>query len=91
MKNAIERGIVKTVVNGIQISRHGRGYSKIELLQTGITDIRIARSNKISIDPFRSTAYDENIERLKVFLNQETSKSSNLKQKRPKKNIRQET
>jgi len=34
MKDAIKHGIVKSVTNGIQISRHGRGYSKNELVQS---------------------------------------------------------
>ena len=91
MKDAIKRGIVKTVTNGIQISRYGRGYSKNELIQSGVTDIRVARRNKVPIDPFRTTAYDENIEQLKGFLSQETSKSNSVKQKRPRKNTTRES
>ena len=68
MKDAIKRGMVKTVTNGIQISRRGRGYSKNELLQSGVTDIRTARKNRVPIDPFRTTVYEENIEKLKAFL-----------------------
>lgn len=75
MKQTIKRGIVKTVTNGIQISRYGRGYSKDELVQSGVTDIRVARKNNIPIDPFRTTAYEENIEQLKSFLGQEISKT----------------
>lgn len=85
MKDAIKRGIVKTVTNGIQISRHGRGYSKNELVQSGVTDIRIARKNKVPIDPYRTTAYEENIEQLKVFLGQQASKSDNVTQKKVRK------
>jgi len=87
MKDAIKRGIVKTVTNGIQISRHGRGYSKNELVQSGVTDLRVARKNKVPIDPFRATAHKENIEQLKAFLSQQTSKSDNVKQKKVRKNI----
>ena len=87
MKHVIKQGIVKTVTNGILISRHGRGYSKNELLQSGVTDIRIARKNKIPIDPFRTTTYEENIEQLRAFLNQQTSKSDTVKQKSVRKNI----
>lgn len=43
MKDAIKRGIVKTVNNGILNTRNGRGYSKSELVQSGVTDIRVAR------------------------------------------------
>ena len=91
MKDDIKRGIVKTVTNGIQISRHGRGYSKNELLQSGVTDIRIARKNKVPIDPFRTTVHEENIEKLKAFLNQKSSKLNTAKQKRPRKNTKQDS
>ena len=74
MTDAIKRGIVKTVANGIQISRRGRGYSKNELIQSGVTDIRTAQKNKVPIDPFRTTVHEENIEKLKAFLSQKSSK-----------------
>ena len=91
MKDAIKRGIVKTVTNGIQISRRGRGYSKNELLQSGVTDIRTARKNKVPIDPFRTTVHEENIEKLKAYLSQKSSKLNTAKQKRPRKNIKQDS
>ncbi|MDW0155298.1 MAG: hypothetical protein QOK83_02920 [Nitrososphaeraceae archaeon] len=91
MKDAIKRGIVKTVTNGIQISRRGRGYSKNELLQSGITDIRTARKNKVPIDPFRTTVHEENIEKLKAYLSQKSSKLNTAKQKRPIKNTKQDS
>jgi len=91
MKDAIKRGIVKTVTNGIQISRRGRGYSKNELLQSGVTDIRTARKNKVPIDPFRTTVHEENIEKLKAYLNQKSSKLNTAKQKRPRKNTKQDS
>lgn len=90
MKDAIKRGIVKTVANGVLISRHGRGYSKDELVQSGVTDIRIARKKKIPIDPFRKTARNENIEQLKAYLSKEISKTtSKVKQKRIRKSSKQ--
>ncbi len=91
MKDAIKRGIVKTVTNGIQISRHGRGYSKNELLQSGVADIRTARKNKVPIDPFRTTVHEENIEKLKAYLSQKSSKLNTTKQKRPRKNTKQDS
>ena len=91
MKDAIKRGIVKTVTNGIKISRHGRGYSKNELLQSGVTDIRTARKNKVPIDPFRTTVHEENIEKLKAFLSQKSSKLNTVKQKRPGKKTKQDS
>jgi ribosomal protein L13E len=91
MKDAIKRGIVKTVTNGIQISRRGRGYSKNELLQSGVTDIRTTRKNKVPIDPFRTTVHEENIEKLKAYLSQKSSKLNTAKQKRPRKNTKQDS
>ena len=46
MKDVVKRGIVKTVNNGIIVIRNGRGYSKSELVQSGVTDIRVARKKK---------------------------------------------
>jgi len=72
----MKRGIVKTVSNGKLISRDGRGYSKNELIQSGITDIRVALKINIPIDPFRKSSREENIEQLKAFLKTETAKNS---------------
>ena len=91
MKDAIKRGIVKTVTNGIQISRRGRGYSKNELIQSGVTDIRTARKNKVPIDPFRTTVHEENIEKLKAFLSQKSTKLNTVKKKRPRKNTKEDS
>jgi ribosomal protein L13E len=92
MKDAIKRGIVKTIANGVLISRHGRGYSKDELVQSGVTDIRIARKRKITIDPFRKTTHKENIEQLKAHLSKEISTTtSKVKQKRTRKSSKQES
>ena len=91
MKDAIRRGIVKTVTNGVHISRRGRGYSKNELLQSGITDIRTARKNKVPIDPFRTTVHEENIEKLKAYLGPKSSKLNTAKQKRRRKNTKQDS
>lgn len=90
MKDAIKRGIVKTVTNGIHISRRGRGYSKNELIQSGVTDIRTARKNKVPIDPFRTTVHKENVEKLKAFFSQEGSKMNTANQKKPRKNTKQD-
>lgn len=86
MKEVVKRGIVKTVNNGIIVIRNGRGYSKSELVQSGVTDIRVARKRKIPIDPFRKTAHKENIEQLKVILDRESPKiESKEKRKRASK------
>jgi ribosomal protein L13E len=91
MQDAIKHGIVKRVTNGVIISRHGRGYSKEELVQSGVTDIRIASKRKIPIDPFRKTAHNENIEQLKAYLSKEISRTTrNVKQKKNQKNSKKQ-
>ena len=92
MKVAIKSGIVKRVNNGILITRNGRGYSKSELVQSGVTDIRVARKNKIPIDPFRKTTHNENIEQLKAYLGKEIPKRvRKAKQKRVRKSTKQKS
>ena len=92
MKDAIKRGIVKTVNSGILITRNGRGYSKSELVESGVTDIRVARKNKIPFDPFRKTTHKENIEQLKAFLGKEIPKTfRKAKQKRVRKSTKQKS
>ena len=76
MKDAIKRGIVKTVSSGKIFSRDARGYSKNELIQSGVTDIRVARKINIPIDPFRKSSRKENVEQLKAFLKTETPKNT---------------
>lgn len=83
MKAILKRGIVKTVSNGVLITRQGRGYSKNELVQSGVTDMRVARKRKIPVDPFRKTTHEENIEQLKAFLGKAVPKTvRKAKQKR---------
>jgi ribosomal protein L13E len=76
MKDAIKCGIVKTVSNGKVFSRDARGYSMNELIQSGVTDIRVARKINIPIDPFRKSSHEENVEQLKAFLKTETPKNT---------------
>jgi ribosomal protein L13E len=92
MKDAVKRGIVKTVSNGILITRNARGYSKSELVQSGVTDIRAARKRKIPIDPFRKTTHKENIEQLKALLGKKIPKTvRRAKQKRIRKSTKKES
>jgi ribosomal protein L13E len=83
MKTILKRGIVKTVSNGVPITRQGRGYSKNELVQSGVTDMRVARKRKIPVDPLRKTTNKENIEQLKAYLGKKVPKTvRKAKQKR---------
>lgn len=89
MKAVIKRGRVKTVSNGVLITRFGRGYSKNELVQSGVTNIHVARKRKIPVDPLRKTSHVENIEQLKTFLGKGTSGTTRkLKQKTVRKSTK---
>jgi ribosomal protein L13E len=92
MNDGVKRAIVRKVSNGILITRNARGFSKNELVQSGVTDIRVARKRKIPIDPFRKTSYKENIEQLKAFLGKGVQKGvRKAKQKRIRKSTKKES
>lgn len=92
MKDAINGVIVKTMSNGKLFSRQGRGFSKNELIQSGVTDIRVARRLNLLIDPFRKSRHEENIEQLKALSKPRPRRIQRLMQKRsrslPNKNIK---
>jgi ribosomal protein L13E len=92
MKGGVKGATIRKMSNGILITRNARGYSKSELVQSGVTDIRIARKRKIPIDPFRKTTYKENIEQLKAFLGKEIKKTvRKAKQKRIRKSTKKDS
>jgi ribosomal protein L13E len=57
--------IVKRQIRGVKFIRHGRGFSKSELKEAGIFDIRMAKNRGIPIDVLRKTTKAENIEELR--------------------------
>jgi ribosomal protein L13E len=61
----INKPIVKRSIRGIEFVRNGRGFSKSELKESGIDNIKIARKNGIPVDELRKTRIPENIEQLK--------------------------
>ncbi len=61
----INKPIVKRSIRGIELVRKGRGFSKSELKESGIDNIKIARKNGIPVDDLRKTTIAENIEQLK--------------------------
>jgi ribosomal protein L13E len=83
----INKPIVKRSIRGIELVRKGRGFSKSELKESGIDNIKIARKNGIPVDDLRKTRIPENIEQLKPIatkiLNPEkmvkTRKQTNIK------------
>jgi ribosomal protein L13E len=65
MKIQINKPIVKRKIRGVKFIRNGRGYSKSELKEIGIINIRIAKNKGIPIDLLRKTKNPENVEQLK--------------------------
>jgi len=64
----INKPIVKSPIRNIELIRKGRGFSKSELKELGINNIRIARKSSIPVDVFRKTKIPENIEQLKPIM-----------------------
>lgn len=65
MKKRINKPIIKHQIGDIELIRRGRGFSKSELKDSGLNNIRIARKNGIPVDMLRKTKNPENIEQLK--------------------------
>jgi ribosomal protein L13E len=65
MKMPIDKPIVRRSIRGVEFVRKGRGFSKSELKESGIDNIKIARKNGIPVDDLRKTRIPENIEQLK--------------------------
>jgi ribosomal protein L13E len=66
MKIQVDGPTIKRWERDIEIVRSGRGYSKAELVEVGLRDLRNVRNHGIPVDPLRKTSYSENVERLKV-------------------------
>ena len=65
MKVQMNRPIVKCQIRGVTLVRNGRGFSKSELKEAGIVDIRMAKNKGIPIDILRKTTIAENVEQLR--------------------------
>jgi ribosomal protein L13E len=63
----IERPIVKRTHANIKITRSGRGYSKLELMEAGFSSVKVARMNGVPIDVLRDTSHPENVKKLKLL------------------------
>ena len=64
----INKPIVKRSIRGIELVRKGRGFSRSELKESGLNDIRIARKGGIPVDVFRTTKIPENVDQLKPIV-----------------------
>jgi len=65
MKTQVDGPIIKHWKR--DIVRVGRGYSKVELYEVGLRDLRNVRNHGIPVDSLRKTNYPQNIERLRVI------------------------
>jgi ribosomal protein L13E len=65
MEMRVNKPIVKRQIRGVKFIRSGRGFSKSELKEVGIINMRIAKNKGIPIDVLRKTKNPENIEQLK--------------------------
>ena len=68
MKMHLNKPIVKSPIRNTYLIRKGRCFSKSELKELGINNIRIARKSGIPVDVFRKTKIPENIEQLKPIV-----------------------
>ena len=80
MKVRINKPIIKRQIRGVKFIRNGRGFSKSELNEVGIVDIRMAKNKGIPIDLLRKTKNPENVEQLKPI----AKDMLNLKKKQEK-------
>jgi ribosomal protein L13E len=57
--------IIKRQIRRTKLVRNGRGFSKSELKEVGIVNIRMAKNKGIPIDLLRKTTIADNVEQLK--------------------------
>ena len=68
MKGQINKPIIRHPIGDIELIRKGRGFSRSELKDSGLNNIKIARKNGIPVDMLRNTKNPENIEQLKPIV-----------------------
>jgi ribosomal protein L13E len=64
----IIKPIVKREIRDLKLIRKGRGFSRSELKESGMDNLKVARKNRIPIDVFRKTKIPENIKQLKPIV-----------------------
>ena len=82
----IVKPIVKREIRDIKLIRKGRGFSRSELNEAGLDNLKVVRKNRIPIDVLRKTKIPENIEQLKPIVKE----ILNLKKQRKKNNANKE-
>jgi Ribosomal protein L13e len=68
MKALANQPIVKRTFRRVTAIRSGRGFSKTELREVGLSNIKFARNQGIRIDVLRKTSHQENIEQLRGLI-----------------------
>ena len=64
----IVKPIVKREIRDIKLIRKGRGFSRSELNEAGLDNLKVVMKNRIPIDVLRKTKIPENIEQLKPIV-----------------------
>ena len=67
MKMQVNKPIIKRQIRGVKFIRNGRGFSKSELKEVGIINIRMAKNKGIPVDLLRKTKNPENVKQLKLI------------------------
>jgi len=65
MKVQINKPLIKHQVRGATLVKNDRGFSKSELKEVGLVNIRMAKNKGIPIDLLRKTTTSENVEQLR--------------------------
>ena len=68
MKMEINKPIVKRQNRGMNLIRNDRGFSKSELKESGVINIKMAKNKGIPVDLLRKTKNPENVERLRPIV-----------------------
>jgi ribosomal protein L13E len=64
----IAKPIVKREIRDIKMIRKGRGFSRSELNEVGLDNLKVVRKNRIPVDVLRKTKIPENIKQLKPIV-----------------------
>jgi ribosomal protein L13E len=63
----VNKPIVKRHLRHVELTRNGRGFSRSELKEVGLINIRFAKNKGIPVDVLRKTSISENVKQLKLI------------------------
>jgi ribosomal protein L13E len=81
----IDKPIVKREIRDIKLIRKGRGFSRSELNEAGLDNLKVVMKNSIPIDVLRKTKIPENIEQLKPIVKEILDLKKQLKKNKANK------